>query len=575
MKITRVFVALFVVTLAACSQDEDAATSPPPAAAPSESVATSEPASAIETSPSRPNILLIVADDVGYADLGAYGSEIETPNLDALARAGTQFTNFHVAPTCSPTRSMLFSGTDNHLAGVGNMFEVMRTTNSALLGSAGYEGYLNFRVASLANLMGDAGYHTYMAGKWHLGLTEETSPAARGFDNSFVLVDGGASHFTDMGLEVKQPKGTYREDGKVVPLPENFYSTRTYTDKLLGYLQQERSQDEPFFAYLAFTAPHWPLMAPAASHAKYVGKYDEGYDVLLQQRLAKMRALGLVSADAPIPPRQASEVPWEELGEEQQKREARSMELFAAMLDDLDKHVGRVIEHLKSTGEFDNTFILFMSDNGPEGERLDEFPAFGEFINQCCDLSYENMGKPGSYVFYGPNWARAGAGHLRAYKGFPSEGGIRVPAFVHYPGFDKQAWRTDSFVSVMDVLPTFLELAGTEHPGTAYQGREVHPIKGKSMLPMLQGAKDRVHDDNFVMGWELFGHTAIRQGDRKLLRMKPPFGTGDWQLYDVAQDPTEQNDLSDEAPEDRARLLRLWDEYAKQGNITLRDFSAE
>ena len=575
MKITNVLITILIIALTACSQDEEPAPGLPSTPSAIQPVATTEQPGPAQKSPSRPNILLIVADDVGYADLGAYGSEIETPNLDALARAGVQFTNFHVAPTCSPTRSMLFSGTDNHLAGVGNMLEVMRTTKSELLGSPGYEGYLNFRVASLANLMHDAGYHTYMSGKWHLGLQEETSPAARGFDKSFVLVDGGASHFTDMGLEVKQPKATYREDGKVVPLPENFYSTRTYTDKLLEYLRQDRADGDPFFAYLAYTAPHWPLMAPEQSHAKYVGKYDAGYDVLLERRLERMRALGLVAEDAPIPPRQAGEVAWEELREEQQKREARMMELFAAMLDDVDRHVGRVIAHLKSTGEFENTFILFISDNGPEGERLDEFPAFGDFIKECCDLSYENMGKPNSYVFYGPNWARAGAGHLRVYKGFPSEGGIRVPAFVHYPGFDKQAWRSDRFVSVMDVLPTFLELAGTEHPGTSYQGRAVHPVKGKSMLPMLQGVKDRVHDDNFVMGWELFGHSAIRQGDRKILRMKPPFGTGDWQLFDVARDPTEQNDLSAEAPEDRARLLRLWDEYAAQGNITLPDFSAE
>ena len=519
----------------------------------------------------RPNILLIVADDIGYTDLGVYGGEIETPNLDALASAGLQLTNFHVAPSCSPTRSMLFSGTDNHLAGLGAMLEVMQESEPERIGQPGYEGYLNFRVTTLADLLRDAGYHTYMSGKWHLGLEEDTGPAARGFDRSFALIDAGGGHFTEMGLDLNQPKARYREDGKPVPLPKDFYSTRTYTDKLLDYLKEDRNDGEPFFAYLAYTAPHWPLQAPEDSLAKYKGTYDSGYDELLLRRLQRMQALGLIDGELLRQPRLPGEPAWQDLTSEQRRVEARKMELYAAMVDDIDKHVGRVIEYLETAGEFDNTFIFFMSDNGPAGQRLDQYQLIREFMKQCCDNSYENMGKPGSYVFYGPNWARAGAGPLRAHKGFPSEGGVRVPAFAHHPKL--ASGRSDAFTTVMDLLPTFLEIAGTKHPGTTYKGRNVLPLKGESIMPLLEGKRVEVHADDYAMGWELFGHAAIQQGGWKLLRMRPPYGTGDWQLYNLKKDLGELNDLIAQEPEIRDKLLELWEKYAADGNIILPDWT--
>ena len=557
-----------VIGFGGCSErNQPAGNAPIPAAD------VAPPASNAERPP--PNILLIVADDLGYSDLGAYGAEIDTPNLDALAREGLQLTNFHVAPTCSPTRSMLFSGTDNHLAGLGGMLEVLRSTHPERIGQPGYETYLNFRVASLANLLRDAGYHTYMAGKWHLGLEEETSPAARGFERSFALIDGAGSHFTDMGVEVLQPKARYREDGRLVPLPENFYSTRTYTDKLLAYLSGDGAEGAPFFAYLAFTAPHWPLEAPAESVAKYAGKYDDGYDVLLERRLARMQALGLIDDDVPVQPRLPGEPAWTKLTEEERRIEARKMELYAAMVDDLDKNVGRVVDYLKAAGELDNTFIFFMSDNGPEGGRLELRPEFRDFMKQCCDNSYENLGRPGSnsYVYYGPNWARVGAGPFRGEKGLPAEGGIRVPAFARYPGF--ATGRSDALITVMDLLPTFLALAGTEHPGTTYRGRTVLPVKGKSLLPLLQGERVAIHPEEHVVGWELHGHSALRQGNWKLLRMRPPRGSGDWQLYDLAHDAGEHSDLSSAYPARRAQLLGHWTPYAAEGNIVLPDWDAD
>lgn len=519
--------------------------------------------------PHRPNILLIMVDDLGYSDMGAYGGEIDTPNLDSLAQSGVQFTNFHSAPTCSPTRSMLFSGTDHHLAGVGSMIEYMRAKKSPRLGTPGYEGYLNFNVVSLATLLQDAGYHTYITGKWHLGQTEETSPAERGFEKSFVLMDGAASHFTDLGIQTQNPKATYFEDGEPTALPDDFYSTRFYTERMIAYLSEKRAANRPFFAYLSYTAPHFPLEAPDESVLKYSGKYDEGYDVLLERRLERMYELGLINAEASIPPRLPNVVGWDELDAEQKKVEARKMELFAAMVDDVDKGVARVIEHLESVGELDNTFIFFMSDNGPAWIDVDKSPMFAKHIEQCCDNSYENMGKAGSnsFVSYGSAWARAGAGHLRAAKGHTGEGGIRVPAFINYPKLIKEGRRSDAFASVMDVLPTLLDLAGTKHPGNLYKGRKVHPVKGETMLPLIEGKTDWVHDADYAMAWELFGRRGVRQGDWKLVWMERPFGTADWQLYNLKDDPGEQNDLSTQQSEKLKELLVFWKFYAIEGGM--------
>src|SRR5690606_30702746 len=223
----------------------------------------------------KPNILIIIADDLGYSDLGSFGGEIDTPNLDALASEGVRLTNFQAAPTCSPTRAMLLSGTDNHLAGLGNMGELLQDYQK---GQPGYEGYLNDRVASLAEVMQDAGYNTYTVGKWHLGRTEETSPKARGFDRSFILVQGGASHFDDQfAIIAADPKAIYREDGKQVEAPENFFSTEFYTDRIIQNIEADKANGKPFMAVLSYTAPHWPLHAPDAWIDKYKGRYAEGY----------------------------------------------------------------------------------------------------------------------------------------------------------------------------------------------------------------------------------------------------------------------------------------------------------
>jgi len=512
----------------------------------------------------RPNILLIVADDLGYTDLGIYGSEINTPVLDRLARSGVMFTRFHSATLCSPTRAMLLSGTDHHLAGLGNMYETMAPSQA---GKPGYEGYLNDRVVSLATLLRDAGYHTYMTGKWHLGRERDHSPAARGFDKSFVLTHGGGGHFDGLGLGMEDRVAEYRRDGEPVALPEEFYSTEFYTSELMRYIDAGKDDDKPFFAYLAYTAPHWPLQAPDASIARQTGNYDEGYDVIHERRLNRLTAAGLLRDGVEIAPRLPGEPAWNELDEDQKKTEARIMEIYAAMVEDVDIHIGRLFDFLDQSGKLENTFVFFMSDNGAESAPLDKWPVFGDWMDICCDNSYENLGKADSYVFYGQNWGRVSTGPFRAYKGYTSQGGIQVPAIASFPGHIEPGTINREFVSVLDVMPTLLELAGTSHPGTSYRDRRIYPPEGKSMLDMLTGNAGSVHGQDDRMAWEIFDRRAVIQGDWKLLLMEPPWGTGEWQLYNLETDPAEQTDLAAQYPELVEQMGAYWERYRARVGI--------
>ncbi|NIB38284.1 arylsulfatase [Pseudomaricurvus alkylphenolicus] len=524
--------------------------------------------------PTRPNILLIVADDLGYADLGSYGSEIETPNLDKLANAGVKFTNLYAAPTCSPTRAMLLSGTDNHIAGLGNMAEEMASNQQ---GRPGYEGYLNFNVVSVASLLRDSGYRTYMSGKWHLGLEQQHSPFARGFDRSYTLLQGGGGHFDDLPI-IGPERALYREDGKLTKPPKDFYSTEFYVDKLISYLQNDRPQAtnpsgrQPFFAYLAFTAPHWPLQAPAASIEKYRGRYDRGYDHVLEKRLNRMRKLGLIDSTLSAGPRFPGERPWEQLTREEQKMEARKMEIFAAMVDDLDHHVGRLLDYLEQIGEKDNTFIFFLSDNGAEGHHLERgWKDLDDWVAQCCNNSYDNMGEADSYVWYGPNWGRVSSGPLTYFKGFTSEGGVRVPGFVHYPVAKRTGEVSNALVTVKDFVPTVLELTGADYPKGSYRGHKIVPLQGTSMLPYLNKQAEEVHDAEYAMGWELFGKRAVRQGDWKIVWQYKPYGTGLWALYNLNNDPSESRNLANLYPEKLREMIEQWDIYARDNNVILPD----
>lgn len=507
----------------------------------------------------RPNILLILADDLGYSDIGPYGGEIDTPNLERLASEGLRLTNFHVAPTCSPTRSALMSGTDHHLAGIGTMVELIQPNQK---GQPGYEGYLNDQVFAFPELLRDAGYHTYLSGKWHLGLDERHRPKARGFEESFALLQGGGYHFKAASPE---RAGTYVENDRPVSIPDDFFSSDTFTDRLIGFIDKHRTDGKPFFAYAAYTAPHWPLQAPPALIAKYKGRYDAGYASIRAERLARLQRLGIVAEGATVhtPLTATSTLPdWNSLSGEQKALEARRMETYAALVDNLDHNIGRLIQHLKDIGQYENTAIFFLSDNGAEGHVV------REFVPPAADNRLENIGKASSYVYYGARWAEVGATPFRLSKGFTSEGGVTSPAIARLPGAAAGGNRP-ALATVQDLAPTFLALAGVPDPGRSYKGSPRHPITGKSLLPYLQGRSDRVHPADYVLGEELFGNRSLRQGDWKLLWTEPPVGSGRWELYNLADDPGETRDLAASRPEIVTRLQALWDGYVKTNQVVL------
>lgn len=519
----------------------------------------------------KPNILLIVADDMGYSDLGCFGSEINTPNIDALAARGLRATNFYVAPSCSPSRSMLLTGTDSHVAGIGNMAE---WTGPTQRGQPGYEGYLNTRVVTVASLLRDSGYHTYMAGKWHLGEKPEQWPAARGFERDFSLLQGAGSHWSDMlGLLPSEPKVTYTRNGeKVKDLPKDYYSSKGLTDFIMQSIEEKSQDDKPFFAYLAYQAPHGPLAVPDEWRDKYKGRYDKGYDAIRAERLDRQKKLGIVGKDVVTFPRLPNLPAWEKLTDDQRRVAARKMELYSAMIEYMDDQIGRLLDHLKKTGKYDNTLIVFISDNGAAGEDMAELvtklaPTAKDWFDKTFDNRPENWGHPGSCVEYGPSWAQVSSVPFRLFKGVVADGGIRAPLIVSGPGVRHKGAIADSVLHVMDITPTFLESAGIEHPAKK-TGSTVALPQGKSMWPILAGRERVTRTDAEWLGWELFGNRAIRQGDWKLLYLlKGAGGTGNWELFNLKDDPAEMHDLSAKYHEKRDAMLKLWDEYVKRNGV--------
>jgi len=524
-----------------------------------------------QSTPSRPNVLLIVVDDLGYSDIGAFGGEIETPNLDALIGQGRQLTSMYVAPTCSPTRAMLMSGTDHHLAGLGNMAEMMSPTlTPEQVNVPGYEGYLNDHIVPLPELMQAAGYRTVMAGKWHLGAVDGRRPPQRGFDRSWALMGGGAANFkqtTPMSISSSAPPPVYRDDDQIIELPDDFYSSRTFTDKMIGYLDQTKADDVPFFAYLAYTAPHLPLQAPDEFLAKYRGRYDQGYEHIAAIRLESLKQRRLIAPDTALVPMPEGVKPWSDLNEEERAYSARSMEAYAAMIEALDHEIGRLIKHLKANGQLDNTLIVFLSDNGPEGNAWDLDEDNIDWLPEHFDLSLENIGRPDSFAFQGPAWGQVSAIPFRNFKAYTHEGGIRSASFVVMPGRIASG-HGERIVTVMDIMPTILELAGIEHPGLVYQGHHVLPMKGMSMLPWLEGRAERVHNPDIPLGFELMGRNALRKGNWKIVYHHTD-GKGAWALYDIGKDPGELHDLAATHSDKLDELLIEWAQYVQHNNVVI------
>jgi arylsulfatase len=520
----------------------------------------------VQTPAKKPNVLIIVADDMGYSDIGAFGGEIATPTLDRLATEGLRLTNFHVLPSCSPTRSVLLSGMDNHRAGMGTMGEV-RTPE--MDGYPGYAGYLNFEVSALPEVLQAGGYHTYMAGKWHLGAEKETTPHARGFEETFALLPGGGSHWSDRKPVSPTQTMTYSRNGQTVrSLPDDFYSTRYYTDILLEFLEGNHGDSKPFFAYLSYTAPHDPLHAPKKYIDKYRGTYDSGWDILRQQRLQALKDLGIIQADSEPFPRLASVKAWSEMSSDKRREAARDMEVYAAMVDYMDEQIQRVFAYLKEIGEYDNTMILFFSDNGANGAFPTAYPGQTEEYLNSFDNSLDNRGLVNSFIETGPGWAQASMSPSRMFKAFTSEGGIKAPLIVKLPGSMTTAGTmSNSFVHVRDIMPTILDIAGISHT-KEFQGRTVRPMQGQSLLDFFLGEAEIPYPGAGRVGYELFGLKAFFDEDWKILQMPRPFASGEWELYNLKENPAETNDLSSEYPQKLEEMVELWEQY-KEDNAVL------
>ncbi len=533
----------------------------------------------------KPNVLLIVADDLGFSDIGSFGGEIPTPTLDSLAHSGIRFSQFYATPNCSPTRAMLLTGEDHHRAGMGSMAEALRSF-PMLKGKPGYEGFLLPKTRSIAEVFSDNGYATYMAGKWHLGLTPELMPSAHGFDRSFVLLQGGGDHFgvgQNGGASLQQAH--YREDGQPATYPTGEFSSDVYASRLIRYLESESDEEKPFFAYLAFTAPHWPLQAPAAMIARHEGKYGAGPFALKQKRLEGMRKQGVVPEGTPDLPEPAAY--WDDLTEAERQLESRYMEIYAAMVESIDTNTARVIDYLREQGDLDNTIIFFMSDNGAEGidrnaliqrtastspeQFRDDLLATVQQANG--DLS--QMGSSDSFLTYGQRWAEAATPPGNLFKGHTYEGGVRVPAFISGPGVSGSRI-IHSKTWVRDVMPTLLEMAGIDYslpePGAVVTSLgKVSLPNARSMGPIIEGGQSHIRGELDAFAWELHLSRGVRVGQWKAVftREGRPGGVPSWSLHNLENDPYEKIDVSSKEPEVMESLLAVWGAYAEANGVVI------
>lgn len=500
----------------------------------------------------QPNILIIMADDLGFTDLGAFGGEIQTPNLDVLARGGLRFSNFHAGPSCAPTRSMLMTGTDNHLAGMGSQGNLASKLQQQ---SPAYQNKLDPAVPTIAEHLQKMGYATFASAKWHLGADAPQQPNARGFDRSFVLLEGGGGHFDDAPLFEHYGKANWQEDGKPIELPPSFYSSDYMTDKLLEYVNEVPSS-QPIFAYLSYTAPHWPLQAPVEDVLRYRGQYDKGWHDLNSARMAGAQREGLMPRHARAVKNEPGMVAWDSLDSGQQANASRRMEVYAAMVDRLDQNVGRVLSALETSGRLGNTVIVFLSDNGAEAHQMELYSTNPEWIPKHFNNELANIGTKTSYTTLGQGWARATAAPFRDSKSKLAEGGIRVPAFVKFPTA-QQAGIDSSYMRVMDLAPTFIELAGGKNPES---------MMGRSLLSLWQGGASPYSADEIIAA-ETYGRRLAQRGEWKALLQPPPYGTGQWQLYNLARDLGEQEDLALEYPRVLKELVEGYESYASKVGV--------
>jgi arylsulfatase len=525
----------------------------------------------------RPNIVIIMSDDMGFSDLGCYGGEINTENLDRLAAGGLRFTQFYNTARCCPTRASLLTGLYPHQAGIGHMMEDR--------GLPGYTGNLNRRCLTIAEMLRPAGYGTYAVGKWHVTRHAQPQgpkhnwPLARGFDGFYGTITGGGN-FWDPGTLT-------RGDTMISPFadaeykPEEFYYTDAISEHAVRFIGEHHKQspDKPLFMYVAYTAAHWPMHAPEGEIAKYKGKYDAGYDAIRRARFERLKKLGLVPADSKL-----TETVGDWNAVENKAWETRCMEVYAAMIDRMDQGIGRIVEELVKTGRLDNTLVLFLQDNGACAEitgrrsnitpieRPDKptLPPLGpDFIDTVVIPKQTRDGYPvrqgpgvmpgagDTYVAYGEGWANVSNTPFREYKHWVHEGGISTPLIAHWPaGIKRRGELEHQPGHLIDLAATCVALAGAEYP-KEHAGEAIQPLEGRRLVPAFSGEKI----DREAIYWEHEGNRAMRAGDWKLVAKGP---AGKWELYNIATDRTELNDLAAKEPERMRQMVTQWEAWAKR-----------
>jgi arylsulfatase A-like enzyme len=483
--------------------------------------------------PRRPNIVIILADDMGFSDIGCYGSEIATPNLDRLAAGGLRFTQFYNGARCCPTRAALLTGLYAHQAGVGHMVEDR--------GLPGYRGFLNDRCVTIAEVLGQAGYRTLMVGKWHVGERRPHWPVDRGFERYFGLVSGGSNYWRlDPGRIMA------RDDQPYTPQGDGFYMTDAFADQAAQFIAEQRGSEKPFFLYLAFTAPHWPLHAWPQDIAKYETRYKAGWDALRAERHRRLIDMGIVDPRWPLTPRDPVAPAWEDVKDK--AAECRKMAVYAAQIDRLDQGIGKILGKLREIGAEQNTLVMFLSDNGGCAEQIDR-------------------GTPGvppgpkeSFLSYGLPWANASNTPFRRYKHWVHEGGIATPLIAYWPGVIRKGGElTPQVGHIIDLMATCVDVAGAAYPQTC-KDRPIPPMEGKSLLPVFEGRTRRPHDALF---WEHEGNRAVRQGKWKLVSVN----RADWELYDLEADRTELNNLAAAHPDRVRGMAEIYERWAERCNV--------
>lgn len=497
----------------------------------------------------KPNIILILADDLGYSDIGAYGSEIKTPNLDRLAKEGLRLKEFYNNSICAPTRASLLTGQYQHKAGVGYF------AND--LGLPAYQGYLNQESLTLAEVLKAGGYTTLMSGKWHVSGKNTSYPWQRGFEH--VLMSENGSYF-DQGDYNGGKKVPYLEDGKPYPLEAGtYYQTDVITDHAVKFLDTDGKTDKPFFLYLAYTAPHWPLHALPEDIAKYKGKYDQGWDELRKERYEKQKQLGIADPKVPLSVKDADIYDWNRLSFDQKKQWSAKMEVFAAMVDHLDQGIGKILDNLKKSGKDDNTIIIFISDNGAPAEEMIKW-------RNGAIRNTGPVGTIGSYESQSKNWSYASNTPFLAFKDYMYEGGISSPFIAWYPSKIKAGTISKGTGHIIDIAPTFYELASSTYP-KKYKNVVPNALAGKSLVPVLFGQVDEVKR-NEPLFWERAGNRAVRDGKWKLVSTYPSYT---WELYDLDTDRGETTNIAREHHDIVSQLSVKYFEWAKKTGVV--DFS--